>query len=55
MEHSIAQPDLRPSGKPRNFGATMAAAAGGTLERAIGTRLAAHGQELIRKFREATA
>jgi hypothetical protein len=35
--------------------ATMAAAAGGAVGRAIGTKLAVHGQELIRKFRAATA
>jgi len=55
MEHTIAQPDIRPSGKQRSFSATMAAAAGGTVGRAIGTRLAVHGQELIKKFRESQA
>ena len=55
MEHSIEQPAIPYSGKPRSFSATMAAAAGGTVGRAIGTRLAIHGQELIKKFREAKA
>lgn len=55
MEHTIAQPAVQTSGKPRSFGATMAASAGGTVGRAIGTRLAVHGQELIKKFRETKA
>jgi hypothetical protein len=41
--HEVARPSLK---------ATLAAAAGGSLGTAIGSRLAVQGQLLVQKFRE---
>jgi hypothetical protein len=52
MEHSIAQPVHQPSDPAPSLRATMAVAVGGTAGKAIGSRLAVYGQEVIRKLRQ---
>jgi hypothetical protein len=55
MEHSIAQPVRQSSDPAPSLRATMAAAVGGTVGQAIGSRLAVFGQEVIRKLRQANS
>jgi hypothetical protein len=52
MEHSIAQPVRHSSDPAPSLRATMASAVGGTVGQAIGSRLAAYGQEVIKKLRQ---
>lgn len=57
MEHTIAQPELRPNAANapmRNLSATMAAAVAGTVGRTIGNRVGAYAQERIKRLRENT-
>ena len=56
MEHSIAQPQLRTeatSAQP-SLSTTMAVAVAGTVGRAIGRRVGAYAQELIKRHKEST-
>ena len=54
MESGIAQRAIQPHRQtpPRSLGATVAAAAAGSVGSTIGSSLAVRGQRLIQKFRE---
>ena len=54
MEAGITQLAARPhrQAPPRSLGATVAAAAAGSVGSTIGSSLAVRGQRIIQKFRE---